>query len=197
MLPKLCAPWSVSSRDAISVIAEGSLRSCALGFVSLWWMGVTVASHQVSFVRACIFLILMIWSHSWSYSIARTIKKNSSIFDFRSGLALHCGIDVGGDVIDANYHGPICLLLFNFGEHHFIVSVHASKSFTAFSNFCNLKQYSQVKLPGDHIGQLIWGREQGGETERRARIVHWLGHSSHHQLCQRQHQYHNVTPILI
>ena len=94
--------------------------SCALGFVSL--------------TDGC-------------YSrITLALSKKSSIFGFRSGLALHCGIDVGAGIIDANYHGPICLLLFTFGEHDFIVSVCASKSFTAFSNFCNLKHYSQVKL---------------------------------------------------
>ncbi|OMJ89317.1 hypothetical protein SteCoe_8520 [Stentor coeruleus] len=40
----------------------------------------------------------------------------------RSGLALNSGIDVGAGVIDSDYRGELCVLLFNFGENDFIVS---------------------------------------------------------------------------
>lgn len=52
----------------------------------------------------------------------------------RSGLARNHGIDVGAGVIDADYRGPIGVLLFNFGDSDF----HAR--------------------PGDRIAQLILER---------------------------------------
>ena len=39
----------------------------------------------------------------------------------RSGLAYKHGIDVGAGVIDADYRGPLGVILFNFGEHDFVV----------------------------------------------------------------------------
>jgi len=41
----------------------------------------------------------------------------------RSGLASKHGIDVGAGVIDADYRGPVKVLLFNFGEEEFGVGV--------------------------------------------------------------------------
>jgi len=49
----------------------------------------------------------------------------------RSGLAYKKGIDVGAGVIDADYRGPVGVILFNFGEEDFVVQ------------------------PGDRIAQLI------------------------------------------
>lgn len=42
----------------------------------------------------------------------------------RSGLASKHSIDVGAGVIDADYRGPVKVLLFNFGEEDFKVAVH-------------------------------------------------------------------------
>jgi dUTP pyrophosphatase len=39
----------------------------------------------------------------------------------RSGLAKKNGIDVGAGVIDADYRGPIGVILFNFGELDFVI----------------------------------------------------------------------------
>lgn len=40
----------------------------------------------------------------------------------RSGLALNSGIDIGAGVIDSDYRGEVCVLLFNFGEADFLVA---------------------------------------------------------------------------
>jgi dUTP pyrophosphatase len=40
----------------------------------------------------------------------------------RSGLAYKYGIDVGAGVIDADYRGPLGIILFNFGEKDFQVN---------------------------------------------------------------------------
>jgi len=40
----------------------------------------------------------------------------------RSGLALNSGIDVGAGVVDSDYRGEVCVLLFNFGEADFLVA---------------------------------------------------------------------------
>ena len=40
----------------------------------------------------------------------------------RSGLALKHGIDVGGGVIDADFRGPVGVILFNHGEEAFQVA---------------------------------------------------------------------------
>jgi dUTP pyrophosphatase len=37
----------------------------------------------------------------------------------RSGLAVKKGIDVGAGVVDADYRGPVGVVLFNLGEHDF------------------------------------------------------------------------------
>lgn len=37
----------------------------------------------------------------------------------RSGLALKNGIDVGAGVVDSDYRGEICVILFNFGQEDF------------------------------------------------------------------------------
>jgi dUTP pyrophosphatase len=39
----------------------------------------------------------------------------------RSGLALKHGIDVGAGVVDADYRGPVGVVLFNFGDTDFFV----------------------------------------------------------------------------
>lgn len=39
----------------------------------------------------------------------------------RSGLAVKKGIDVGAGVVDADYRGPVGVVLFNFGEDDFVV----------------------------------------------------------------------------
>ena len=39
----------------------------------------------------------------------------------RSGLAYKHGIDVGAGVIDADYRGPLGVILFNFGDSDFVV----------------------------------------------------------------------------
>ena len=39
----------------------------------------------------------------------------------RSGLALKHGIDTGAGVIDADYRGPVGVILFNFGDKEFVV----------------------------------------------------------------------------
>ena len=39
----------------------------------------------------------------------------------RSGLAVKKGIDVGAGVVDADYRGPVGVVLFNFGEEDFVV----------------------------------------------------------------------------
>lgn len=39
----------------------------------------------------------------------------------RSGLALKHGIDVGAGVIDADYRGPVGVILFNWGKDEFVV----------------------------------------------------------------------------
>jgi len=39
----------------------------------------------------------------------------------RSGLAVKKGIDVGAGVVDADYRGPVCVVLFNFGDEDFQV----------------------------------------------------------------------------
>lgn len=41
----------------------------------------------------------------------------------RSGLAVKKGIDVGAGVVDADYRGEVGVVLFNFGEEEFKVSV--------------------------------------------------------------------------
>lgn len=41
----------------------------------------------------------------------------------RSGLAVKKFIDVGAGVVDADYRGPVGVVLFNFGEEDFEVSV--------------------------------------------------------------------------
>lgn len=40
----------------------------------------------------------------------------------RSGLALNSGIDIGAGVVDSDYRGEVCVLLFNFGEADFLVA---------------------------------------------------------------------------
>jgi dUTP pyrophosphatase len=40
----------------------------------------------------------------------------------RSGLAYKFGIDVGAGVIDADYRGPVGVILFNFGTEDFVVN---------------------------------------------------------------------------
>jgi len=40
----------------------------------------------------------------------------------RSGLAYKKGIDVGAGVIDADYRGPLGVILFNFGDSDFVIS---------------------------------------------------------------------------
>lgn len=52
----------------------------------------------------------------------------------RSGLAVKNFIDVGAGVIDADYRGPLGVVLFNFGEQSFMVK------------------------PGDRIAQLVLER---------------------------------------
>lgn len=49
----------------------------------------------------------------------------------RSGLAVRAGIAVGAGVVDADYRGEVCVLLFNHGEEDFVVS------------------------PGDRVAQLV------------------------------------------
>lgn len=49
----------------------------------------------------------------------------------RSGLAVKHGLDVGAGVVDADYRGPVGVVLFNFGENDYTVQ------------------------PGDRIAQLI------------------------------------------
>ena len=39
----------------------------------------------------------------------------------RSGLALKHGIDTGAGVVDADYRGPVGVILFNFGDVDFVV----------------------------------------------------------------------------
>jgi dUTP pyrophosphatase len=39
----------------------------------------------------------------------------------RSGLALKHGIDTGAGVVDADYRGPVGVILFNFGDKDFVV----------------------------------------------------------------------------
>ncbi|GKY93104.1 hypothetical protein MPSEU_000278600 [Mayamaea pseudoterrestris] len=39
----------------------------------------------------------------------------------RSGLALKHGIDVGAGVIDADYRGPVGVILFNWGKEDFVI----------------------------------------------------------------------------
>jgi dUTP pyrophosphatase len=39
----------------------------------------------------------------------------------RSGLAYKFGIDIGAGVIDADYRGPVGIIVFNFGTEDFIV----------------------------------------------------------------------------
>lgn len=39
----------------------------------------------------------------------------------RSGLAYKKGIDVGAGVIDADYRGPVGVILFNFGQEDFVI----------------------------------------------------------------------------
>eukprot|EP00545_Synedropsis_sp_CCMP1620_P010331 CAMPEP_0119015998 /NCGR_PEP_ID=MMETSP1176-20130426/11763_1 /TAXON_ID=265551 /ORGANISM="Synedropsis recta cf, Strain CCMP1620" /LENGTH=180 /DNA_ID=CAMNT_0006969323 /DNA_START=111 /DNA_END=653 /DNA_ORIENTATION=+ len=39
----------------------------------------------------------------------------------RSGLAYKKGIDVGAGVVDADYRGPVGVILFNFGEEEFVI----------------------------------------------------------------------------
>lgn len=39
----------------------------------------------------------------------------------RSGLALHHHIDVAGGVIDHDYRGNVCVILFNHGSKHFYI----------------------------------------------------------------------------
>jgi dUTP pyrophosphatase len=41
----------------------------------------------------------------------------------RSGLAVKKGIDVGAGVVDADYRGPVGVVLFNFGDEDFVVKV--------------------------------------------------------------------------
>lgn len=41
----------------------------------------------------------------------------------RSGLAVKKGIDVGAGVVDADYRGPVGVVLFNFGDEDFEVKV--------------------------------------------------------------------------
>lgn len=40
----------------------------------------------------------------------------------RSGLALKHGIDTGAGVIDADYRGPVGVILFNFGDNDFVIN---------------------------------------------------------------------------
>ena len=40
----------------------------------------------------------------------------------RSGLALNHHIDVGGGVIDEDYHGNLCMILFNHSNKQFLIS---------------------------------------------------------------------------
>ena len=40
----------------------------------------------------------------------------------RSGLALKHGIDTGAGVVDADYRGPVGVILFNFGADDFVVN---------------------------------------------------------------------------
>lgn len=40
----------------------------------------------------------------------------------RSGLAVKKGIDVGAGVVDADYRGPVGVVLFNFGTEDFVVN---------------------------------------------------------------------------
>eukprot|EP00978_Attheya_sp_CCMP212_P014870 scaffold38130_cov63-Attheya_sp.AAC.4 len=41
----------------------------------------------------------------------------------RSGLAVKKGIDCGAGVVDADYRGPVGVVLFNFGEEDFVVEI--------------------------------------------------------------------------
>mmetsp|Transcript_38952 Transcript_38952/g.44453 ORF Transcript_38952/g.44453 Transcript_38952/m.44453 type:complete len:179 (+) Transcript_38952:273-809(+) len=40
----------------------------------------------------------------------------------RSGLAVKHGIDVGAGVVDADYRGPVGIILFNFGDKDFTIN---------------------------------------------------------------------------
>lgn len=40
----------------------------------------------------------------------------------RSGLSVNFGVDVGAGVVDSDYRGEVCVLLFNFGEQDFHVN---------------------------------------------------------------------------
>ena len=40
----------------------------------------------------------------------------------RSGLALNHGLDIGGGVIDCDYRGEICLIMFNFSDKDYSVN---------------------------------------------------------------------------
>lgn len=41
----------------------------------------------------------------------------------RSGLSVNYGLDVGAGVIDSDYRGEVCVLLFNFGEQDYEVNM--------------------------------------------------------------------------
>merc|ERR1711862_510068 len=41
----------------------------------------------------------------------------------RSGLAVKHGIDVGAGVVDADYRGPVGVVLFNFGDKDFTIEI--------------------------------------------------------------------------
>ena len=41
----------------------------------------------------------------------------------RSGLALKKFIDVGASVVDSDYRGELCVILFNFGDEDFFVNM--------------------------------------------------------------------------
>ena len=65
----------------------------------------------------------------------------------RSGLALKNFIDVGAGVVDADYRGPLGVVLFNFSETDF------TGNFAVLNGF--LHYFCIIVNKGDRIAQLI------------------------------------------
>ncbi|KAI2503084.1 dUTPase [Fragilaria crotonensis] len=87
----------------------------------------------------------------------------------RSGLALKHGIDVGAGVVDADYRGPVGVILFNFGKEDFQVTKGDRIAQLILEKICTAEAVQVEELDDTKRGAAGFGST--GVQDKRARTI--------------------------